>query len=75
MSFQNLTGPVTNSDLELTGPIAHNNVLADVADITKRTALTLCISSGKAPQPSSAQQPISYGSKPYTSKCTDPETS
>ena len=36
-SFKNPTGPITNSDLELAGSIAHNDILAQSADVTERT--------------------------------------
>jgi hypothetical protein len=35
--WKNPTGPITNSDLELAGSIAHNDVLAQVADVAERT--------------------------------------
>ena len=35
--WENPTGPITNSDLELAGSIAHNDVLAQVADVAERT--------------------------------------
>jgi hypothetical protein len=41
ISFNNPTGTVTNSDLELAGTIAHHDILAQVATVTERTVHTL----------------------------------
>ena len=37
-SFNNLTGDITNSNLELAGCIAQNNILAQVADVCELTS-------------------------------------
>eukprot|EP00978_Attheya_sp_CCMP212_P000349 scaffold730_cov39-Attheya_sp.AAC.1 len=37
VSFSNPCGRITNSDLELAGSIAHNDVLAQLVDVTKAT--------------------------------------
>lgn len=37
VSFDNPTGDITNSDLELAGSVAHNDVLAQFADVAERT--------------------------------------
>ena len=34
--FSNLDDDITNSDLELAGSIAQNNILAQVVDVTKK---------------------------------------
>ena len=36
-SFENQTGPITNSDLDLAGSISQNDILAQFADVTERT--------------------------------------
>ena len=36
-SFANPKGSITNSDLELAGSIAHNDVLAQAADVREKT--------------------------------------
>ena len=36
-SFENPHGPITNSDLELAGSVAHNDILAQIADVTETT--------------------------------------
>ena len=36
VSFDNLDGNITNSDLELAGSIAQNNIVAQAADVTKK---------------------------------------
>jgi hypothetical protein len=42
VSFTNPTGTVTNSDLELAGVIAHQDVVAQQFDIRESTTATLC---------------------------------
>jgi hypothetical protein len=42
VSFTNPTGTVTNSDLELAGVIAHQDVLAQAFDVRESTTATLC---------------------------------
>ena len=37
VSFDNPSGDITNSDLELAGSVAHNDVLAQFADVAERT--------------------------------------
>ena len=37
VSFSNPDGDITNSDLELAGSVAQNDVLAQFADVTERT--------------------------------------
>ena len=37
VSFSNPSGDINNSDLELAGSIAHNDILAQTADITEKT--------------------------------------
>jgi hypothetical protein len=42
VSEKNPTGTITNSDLELAGAIAHNDVLVHEVDARERTVATLC---------------------------------
>ena len=41
VSFSNPTGTITNSDLELAGTIAHNDIVAQAVDTRERTVYTL----------------------------------
>ena len=42
VSYENPTGSITNSDLELAGTIAHDDVLANAVPVTHLTTCQLC---------------------------------
>jgi hypothetical protein len=77
VSFSNPRGRITNSDLELAGSIAHNDVLAQLVDVTEATTQQVVLTTHqpwhgaiKVPPPPPKRRLTCFVASPFISVTT-----